>query len=93
MRIPVVLFVVVLALKNTTPVIITKTGVREFNIPAIALSNFSSATQNKKAGNKLPNVPDKNSSNKFDFGIVKIFFMVIGSKRVPAATIRKAATW
>ena len=93
MNIPVVLVSVVWALKNKTPVRITKTGVKELSIPAMALSNFSSAIQNKKAGNKLPNVPDKNSSIKLDFGIVKIFFKVIGSNSMPAATILKAATW
>ncbi len=91
-RIPVVLFAVVLALKKSTPVMITKTGVKELRIPAIALSNFSSAMQNKNAGNKLPNVPDKNNNNKFDLGMVRMFLRVIGNNSTPAVTILKDAT-
>ena len=37
----------------------TKIGVKEFRVPAKELSIFSSATQNKKAGNKLPKSPDR----------------------------------
>ena len=45
--IPKILLAVVLLWKNNAPVMITKIGVREFNVPAKALSIPSSAIQNK----------------------------------------------
>ncbi len=91
--IPIILLLAILALKKITPVIITKTGVSALRVPARALSIFSSARQNKKAGNKLPRVPDKKTSKSFLAGIRLIYFTVIGNKIAPDDTIRKAATW
>ena len=59
MIIPMILLADVFVLKNTAPLNMTKIGVKEFRVPAKELSIFSSATQNKKAGNKLPKSPDR----------------------------------
>ena len=93
MRIPVTFAVEVCALKNTTPVMITKTGVSVLSVPASALSIFPSAMQNKNAGIKLPILPDKKISKRFLGGIRPMYFMVVGNKINPDDTIRKAATW
>ena len=74
-----------------TPVIITKIGVRQFSVPAKELSIPSSAKQNKKAGNKLPSVPDKKTKKSLFRGISLIFFIVIGNNIKPAKTILKEA--
>ena len=70
----------------------TKTGVNEFNAPAIELSIPCSAMQNKYAGNKLPNVPDKKTGNNLLAGINLILFIAKGNKTKPEATILKDAT-
>ena len=44
---PTILFAGVFNLKNSAPLIITKMGVKEFRVPANALSMPSSAIQNK----------------------------------------------
>ena len=81
------------ALKNNTPVMITKMGVRELSVPVKALSILSSAIQNKNAGNKLPNNPDKKTTINLSTGIWRIYFKAIGDKIIPEVTIRKDATW
>lgn len=93
MIIPVILLAEVFVLKNNTPVIITKTGVRQFRVAASELSIPSSAMQNKKEGNKLPKAPDINTIKILLAGICRIYFIVVGNSTKPADTIRKAATW
>lgn len=68
-------------------------GVSEFNVPASPLSIFFSAMQNKKAGIKLPMLPDKNITNSLFGGTLFMYFMVMGNNTSPAEKIRKAATW
>ena len=68
-------------------------GVNEFNVPASPLSIFSSAMQNKKAGIKLPMLPDKNIKNNLSDGTLLIYFKVMGSNTSPAEKILSAATW
>lgn len=72
---------------------ITKIGVSEFSAPAKELSTPSSAKQNKKAGNKLPRVPDKITSASLFLGISLKKRIALGSSTKPEATIRMAATW
>ena len=93
MKIPIVLFLEIRFLKRTTPVIITKTGVRELSVAASALSIFSSAMQNKNAGIKLPRLPDKKTIDNFCNGILPIYLIVIGNNISPADKIRNEAIW
>lgn len=79
--------------KNNAPIMITKMGVRELRVPVRALSISSSAIQNKKAGNKLPNTPDKKMTSSLLLGISLKYLMADGSKTIPEKTIRRAATW
>ena len=62
-------------------------------MPANELSIFVSATQNKKAGKKLPSNPDARISISRAFGNFLICFNAVGSKTIPALNIRRAATW
>lgn len=89
--IPVILLGAVLILKNNAPVIITKMGVSELSVPANALSIDSSAIQKRKAGIKLPNVPDKNTSQHFFQGIFLIALKATGDNIIPAEKILSAA--
>ena len=75
------------------PVIIAKIGVRQLSVPAKELSIPSSARQNKKAGNKLPSVPEMKTKKSLLRGIYLIFFTVIGNNIKPAKTILKEAIW
>jgi hypothetical protein len=84
---PVILFTGVFILKNIAPVIITKMGVNELSVPASALSIPFSARQNKYAGNKLPSVPDKNTSHRFFSGIFFNEFTATGNNTMPDETI------
>lgn len=93
MKIPIVLFLEIRFLKRITPVIITKTGVRELSVPASALSIFSSAMQNKNAGIKLPRLPDKKTIDNFCSGILPMYLIVIGNNISPADKIRNEAIW
>jgi hypothetical protein len=67
-------------------------GVNEFNAPAKELSIFCSAIQNKYAGIKLPNTPEKNIRCSFLKGICLNPFIAIGSKNKPEHTILTDAT-
>ena len=89
--IPSILLADVLELKNKAPVIITKMGVRELRVPANALSMDSSAIQNRKAGIKLPNIPDKNTSQHFCQGIFLTALTATGNNTIPAEKILIAA--
>ena len=82
-----------MGLKKTNPVIITKTGVNELRVPANALSVFSSAIQNKKAGIRQPMLPDKKTSNIFFTGTSFRYFTATGNKITPDENTLKAATW
>ena len=73
------------------PVIIAKIGVRQLSVPAKELSIPSSARQNKKAGNKLPSVPDKKTKKSLFLGIFLMFLTVMGNNIKPAKTILKEA--
>ena len=88
---PVILLGAALVLKNNAPVPITKMGVRELRVPASALSMDSSAVQKRKAGIKLPKVPDKKTSQRFRHGIFFIALTAIGDNTIPAETILTAA--
>ncbi len=90
---PIILFMDVWILKKIYPVTTTNIGVREFNVPASPLSIFSSAMQNKKAGNKLPMLPDMNIKNSLLEGTLFMYFIVIGNNTSPAEKMRNAATW
>ena len=90
---PVILWAGTLFLKKAAPVRITNTGVSELRVPANALSIFSSAIQNRKAGIKLPRLPDRKTIKSFLVGMLPIYFNVIGNKIIPADKTRKAATW
>ncbi len=57
---PVYRFTETFVLKNITPIKIVNKGVSAFSIPANELSIFTSAIQNKKAGKKLPSIPERN---------------------------------
>jgi len=68
-------------------------GVKEFNVPASALSIPSSATQNRYAGNKLPKTPDIKMMPSVPAGTFLKLIMAEGSSTKPAKTIRNEATW
>ena len=68
-------------------------GVSELSVPVSELSIPSSAIQNKKAGNKLPSMPDKKTVSIFPEGIWRKDRTATGSKMIPAETILTAATW
>ena len=70
-----------------------KIGVKELSVPARALSIRLSAIQNKKAGNKLPNAPDKKIMVSLFPGICLKCLIADGNKTIPENTIRSAATW
>lgn len=91
--IPSTLLVDVLLWKNRAPIIITKMGVSEFSVPASALSIPSSAMQNKYAGNKLPNKPERNMIPILSLGIRRKYLIAVGSNTIPENTIRSDATW
>ena len=67
-------------------------GVNAFKIPAIPLSILVSAMQNKYAGKKVPNQPEKNKSGRDFFGMVVRYFTQKGSIAKPALSMRKEAT-
>lgn len=92
-KIPIILLEEVCVLKNIAPVTITKTGVRQFKVPASELSIPSSAKQNKKAGTRLPIVPDIKTMKSLLEGIWRINFIVVGNSINPAETILRAAIW
>lgn len=85
--IPMSLFAGVALLKNMAPISITKMGVRELSIPAIELSISCSAMQNKKAGKKLPNAPERKITGSFFNGISLNALAAMGNNNIPAATI------
>lgn len=91
--IPKILLEDVFVLKSNAPVIITNMGVKELRVPAKALSIPSSATQNKKAGNKLPKTPDIKISINLFRGIDLKCLIADGNSTIPEKTIRRAATW
>lgn len=68
-------------------------GVNAFNIPVNELSIFVSAIQNRKAGKKLPNNPDKMISGIFFAGMPLICLSAKGINSIPALNNRSAATW
>lgn len=68
-------------------------GVNEFNVPARALPIPISAMQNKYAGSKLPNNPDKKTLKSLLAGICLIPEIAMGDKKIPDATILRDATW
>jgi hypothetical protein len=78
-------------LKNNSPTIRVNTGVREFSIPAMALSILVSAFMNKKAGIKLPKNPA--TSRYFISLRLSLFRLLIeyGSKASDARDIRMQA--
>jgi len=90
---PSILLAEVFELKNKAPVIITKMGVKEFNVPANAPSMPISATQNKYAGRRLPKTPDIKIMPSLFFGIFLKCLMAEGSKTIPEKMIRNEATW
>ena len=90
--IPMIFIVGVLLRKKMPPVIITKMGVSELSVPAKALSIPSSAIQNKKAGNKLPNTPLRKTINIFLSGIFLNAANAKGNSTSPEDKIRIAAT-
>ena len=67
-------------------------GVSEFKIPASALSIFVSAIQNKKAGIKLPIIPESSTKPIFSLGIFLSALVAKGNKTSPAKSMRSAAT-
>ena len=68
-------------------------GVRELRTPASALSIPCSAIQNKYAGIRLPNVPDKKMNIILFRGICLKVFIATGNNTIPEEIIRKEATW
>ena len=72
---------------------ITKMGVSELRVPAKALSMPSSATQNKKAGSRLPITPDMKIMSILFLGTSLNDLNAHGNKTIPAETMRNAATW
>lgn len=67
-------------------------GVSAFKMPAKELSICVSAIQNKYAGKKLPNNPDKITRNHFRCGICLSAFTAKGVRMSPALSMRMDAT-
>jgi hypothetical protein len=92
-RIPAIFIHVVRLPKNNAPTMITKMGVREFNVPARALSTPCSAIQNKYAGSRLPITPDRNTIPILLRGISRNARKATGRSTRPDEMILNDATW
>lgn len=68
-------------------------GVRELSTPARALSIPCSAIQNKYAGIRLPNVPDRKINIILSRGMRLKVLIATGSNTKPEEMMRKDATW
>ena len=92
MMIPIIFFLSAFSSKKAIPTRMVKKGVNAFKIPASELSILVSARQNKKAGIKLPRIPDNATKPNLFLGTCLIALKAKGIKTTPALKMRKAAT-
>ena len=74
------------------PTIMVNKGVKEFKMPANALSICVSAIQKRKAGIKFPATPEISTKPILSLGIFGRALIANGSKTRPAKSILKEAT-
>ncbi|MCU0404097.1 MAG: hypothetical protein MUE99_06065 [Chitinophagaceae bacterium] len=91
-RTPEILEAGIFILKKAHPITSVLKGVTAFSVPASALSIFSSATQKRMAGIKLPSQPEKSTIFRKSFGIWENAFKAKGIKTMPEVNILMAAT-